>query len=64
MKRISARWIPHLLTKEQKLALVRITKESQRAYKAKRTMSIKKVMYVIFYTNQGPAIQIAMPKVK
>ena len=27
-------------------------------------MSIKKVMYVIFYTNQGPAIQIAVPKGK
>ena len=25
-------------------------------------MSIKKVMYVIFFTNQGPAIQIAVPK--
>ena len=31
---------------------------------AKRTMSIKKVMYVIFFTNQGPAIQIAVPKGK
>ena len=31
---------------------------------AKRTVSIKKVMYVIFYTNQGPAIQIAGPKGK
>ena len=27
-------------------------------------MSIKKVMYVIFFTNQGPAIQIAVPKDK
>ena len=27
-------------------------------------MSIKKVMYVIFFTNQGPAIQIAIPKGK
>ena len=31
---------------------------------AKRTMSIKKVMYVIFFTNQGPAILIALPKGK
>ena len=31
---------------------------------AKCTMSIKKVMYVIFFTNQGPAIQIAIPKGK
>ena len=31
---------------------------------AKRTMSIKMVMYVIFSTNQGPAIQIVLPKGK
>ena len=31
---------------------------------AKRTISIKKVMYAIFFTNQGPAIQIAVPKGK
>ena len=106
MRRISARWIPHLLTKEQKLARVRIpkqllkqfpkynsrsfanvitsdetwvhfyepkrkiqnkiwaTKGSQRPCIAKRTISIKKVMFVIFFTNQGPAIQIAVPKSK
>ena len=106
MRRISARWIPHLLIKEQKLARVRIakqllkqfpkynnrsfaniitgdemwvhfyepkqkiqnkiwaTKGSQRPCIAKRTKSIKKVMYVIFFTNQGPAIQIAIPKGK
>jgi hypothetical protein len=27
-------------------------------------MSVKKVMYVIFITNQGPAIEIAVPKGK
>ena len=104
MRRISARWIPHLLTKEQKLARVRIakqllkqfpkynnrsfasiitgdetwvhfyepkqkiqnriwaTKGSKRPCIAKCTMSIKKVMYVIFFINHGPAIQIAIPK--
>ena len=36
----------------------------QRPCLAKRTMSIKKVMYVIFFTNQGLAIQIAVPKGK
>ena len=106
MKRISARWIPHLLTKEQELALVKIakqllkqfpeynnrsfsniitgdetwvhfyepkrkiqnkiwaTKGGKRLCITKRTMSIKKVMYVIFFTNQSPAIQIAVPKGK
>ena len=104
MRRISTRWIPHLVTKEQKLARVRIakqllkqcpkynnrsfaniitgdetwvhfnepkrkiqnkiwaTKGGKRLCIAKRTMSIKKVMYVIFFTNQGTAIQIAVPK--
>ena len=106
MRKISARLIPHLVTKEQKLARVRIakqllkqfpkynsrsfaniitgdetwvhfyepkrkiqnkiwaTKGGKRPCIAKRTMSIKKVMYVIFFTNQGPAIQIAVPKGK
>ena len=36
----------------------------QKTLHSKRTMSIKKVMYVIFFTNQGPAIQIAVPKGK
>ena len=40
------------------------TKGGKRPCIAKRTMSIKKVMYVIFFTNQGPAIQIAVPKGK
>ena len=106
MRRISARWIPHLAIKGQKLARVRIakqllkqfpkynngsfaniitgdetwvhfyepkrkiqnkiwtTKGGKRPCIAKRTISIKKVMYVIFFTNQGPAIQIAVPKGK
>ena len=97
MRRISARWIPHLVTKEQKLDRVRIAKQllkqfpkynnrsfaniitgdetwvhfyelkrkgGKRPCIAKRTMSIKKVMHVIFFTNQGPAIQIAVAKGK
>jgi hypothetical protein len=33
-----------------------ITKYGQpKEDKAKRTMSVKKVMFVIFFTNQGPA---------
>jgi hypothetical protein len=40
------------------------TKGSQILYKAKRTMSLKKVMYVNFFTNQGSPIQIAVPKGK
>ena len=40
------------------------TKGGKRPCIAKRTMNIKKVMYVIFFTNQGHAIQIAVPKGK
>ena len=106
MRSISTRWIPHLVTKEQKLARVRIAKQLLKQFPkynnrsfaniisgdetwvhfyepkrkiqnkiwatkggkipciAKRNMRIKKVMYVIFFTNQGPAIQIALPKGK
>ena len=106
MRRISARWIPYLVTKAQELARVRIAKQLLKQFSkynnrsfaniitgnetwvhfyepkrntqnkiwatkggkkpciAKRTMSIKKVMYVIFLTNQGPAIQIAVRKGK
>ena len=40
------------------------TKCSHRPCIAKRTMSVKKVMYVIFFTNQGHVIQIVVPKGK
>jgi hypothetical protein len=40
------------------------TKGSQRPSIAKRTIGVKTVMYVIFFTNQGPAIRIAIPKGK
>jgi histone-lysine N-methyltransferase SETMAR len=40
------------------------TKECQRPCIAKRTMSVKNVMYVILFTNQGPAFQIVVPKGK
>ena len=42
------------------------TKGGKRPCIAKRTTTIKKVIhvYVIFFTNQGPAIQIAIPKGK
>jgi hypothetical protein len=40
------------------------TKGSQIPCIAKRTMRVEKAMYVIFFTNQGPAIQVAVPKDK
>ena len=38
------------------------TKNTKRPYTAKRTMSFQKLMYVIFFSTQGPPIQIAVPK--
>ena len=106
MRKICARWIPHLLTDEQKKTRVQCakkllkkfpnynarsfanvvtgdetwvhffepkrkiqnkiwaTKYCKRPCIAKRTMSVKKVMYAIFFSNQGPAIQVAVPKGK
>jgi len=40
------------------------TKHMKGPCKAKRTMSVKMVMYAIFFTNQGSAIRIAVPKGK
>ena len=40
------------------------TKACNRPCIAKRTISVKKVMYAIFFTNQGPAIRVAVPKGK
>ena len=106
-RKISARWIPHLLSDDQKRARVVYAKTMQKLYPnfdkkkvanivtagdetwihfyepqrkvrnkiwatkatkrpciARRTMSVKKVMYAVFFSTQGPAIQIAVPKGK
>lgn len=106
MNKITARWIPHLLTEEQKRLRLKTaktllkmypkynsrsfaavvtgdetwvhfyeprrklqnkvwaTKNMKRPCIAKRTISARKVMYAIFFTNQGPALQMAVPKGK
>lgn len=105
-RKISARWIPHLLSDDQKRARVTYAKEMLKLYPkfdkkrfanvvtgdetwvhfyepqrkvrnkiwatksakrlciARRTMSVKKVMYAVFFSTQGPAIQIPVPKGK
>ena len=102
MTKISVRWIPLLLTEDQKRLRVKTAKSLLKMYPkynnrsfanfvtgdetwvhfyepkrkhqnkiwatrnmkrpciAKRTMSVRKVMYAIFFSNQGPAIQIAV----
>lgn len=104
VRRIAARWIPHLLTDKQKQERVKMarkllkmypeydsrtfadivtgdetwvhffephrkisnkiwaTKHARRPSIAKRTMSAKKIMYAIFFNNQGPVVQIPVPR--
>ena len=104
VKKINARWIPHLLTEDQKKARVTMakkllnmypkfsqksftnlitgdetwvhyfepkrkvsnkiwaTKNARRPTIAKRTRTVKKVLYAIFFSSSGLAIQIAVPK--
>ena len=38
------------------------TKSTKRQCTARRTMSVQKLMYAIFFSKQGPPIQIAAPK--
>ena len=40
------------------------TKATKRPCIVRRTMSVGKVLYAIFFSTQGPAIQIAVPKGK
>ena len=79
VRKISARWIPHLLTDEQKthtngqtMLLVRknngkqiwLSKDIRRPVVAKRTMSTKKVLCAIFFSCDGIAIQVLLTKGK
>lgn len=106
VRKISARWIPHLLTDYQKRGRVKmakqllkkfpkfnqrqfanivtgdetwvhyfepvrkvgnkiwLTKHGRRPVVAKKTMSTKKVLYAIFFSCDGIAIQVPVPKGK
>ena len=57
-------WVHFYEPKRKTQNTIWATKGGKRPCTAKRTMDIKKVMYVIIFTNQGPAIQIAIPKGK
>ncbi|XP_062582211.1 histone-lysine N-methyltransferase SETMAR-like [Saccostrea cucullata] len=106
VRKISARWIPHILTDDQKKVRIQtakrllkmfpnfnqrqfanivtgdetwvhyfepvrkvgnklwLTKHGRRPVVAKRTMSTKKVLYCIFFSCDGLAVQIPVPKGK
>ena len=106
VRKISARWVPHLLTDKQKRQRVKVakkllqmfpkyekkqfanvvigdetwvhyfepvrkvsnkiwaTKHSKRPIIAKRSLSTKKVLYAIFFSGEGVAIQVPVKKGK
>ena len=53
----------HFINHREKLEIkIWATKSTKRPCTARRTMSFQKLMYVIFFSTQGPPIQITPPK--
>ena len=76
VRKISARWVPHLLTDEQKKQQVKVAKKLLQMFPkydkkqfanvvtpiiAKRSLSTKKVLYAIF-SGEGVAIKVPVKK--
>ena len=103
LRKVCTRWVPHLLTEEQKTQLLKCARELLKTYKgcnsrvisnlltgdetwvhmfepqrrtdnkqwkrkdkkcpciAKRTISSKKLLYVIFFNSSGPVVQVSSP---
>ena len=103
LRKVCARWVPHLLTEEQKTQRLKCARELLKTYKgcnswvisnlltgdetwmhmlepqrragnkqwkrkdqkhpciAKRTISLKKMLYAIFFNSSGPVIQVPCP---
>ena len=103
LRKVCARWIPHLLTEEQKTHRLKCARELLKTYKgcnsrvisnlltgdepwvhifepqrradnkqwkqkdqkrpciAKRTISLKKMLYTIFFNSSGPVVQVPCP---
>ena len=57
-------WVHFFEPKRKSANRVWATKHARRPVIAKRTITVKKVLYCIFFTNNGPAIQIPVPKGK
>ena len=53
----------HFINHREKLEIkIWATKSTKRPCTARRTMSVQKLMYAIFFSTQGPPIQIAVAK--
>ena len=103
LRKICARWVPHLLTEEQKTQRLKCARELLKTYKgcnsrvisnlltgdetwvhmfepqrradnkqwkrkdkkrpcvSKRTISLKKMLYAIFFNSGGPVVQVPYP---
>ena len=103
LRKVCARWVPHLLTEEQKTQRLKCARELLKTYKscnsqvisnlltgdktwvhmfeprrracnkqwkrkdkkrpciAKRTISSKKMLYIIFFNSSGPVVQVPCP---
>lgn len=57
-------WVHYFEPKLKQANRVWATRNAKRPVIAKRTLSVKKVLYVIFFTNKGKALQIPVPKGK
>ena len=55
-------WVNYFEPKQKCSNRIWATKYTSRPIIAKRTQTVKKVLYVIFFEYKGPIIQIAVPK--
>ena len=55
-------WVYNFEPKRKVANQIWATKNARRPSIAKRIQTLKKVLYAIFFTNKGPAIQIPVPK--
>ena len=55
-------WVHYFEPKRKVSNKIWATKNARRPSIAKRTRTVKKVLYAIFFSSSGPAIQIAVPK--
>ena len=73
LRKVCARWVPHLLTEEQKTQYLKCARELLKTYKGcnsriisnlltgDETLGSKKMLYAIFFNSSGPVIQAPCP---
>ena len=61
---VNESWIQYLEIKRKCSNKILATKSTKRPCINRRTMSVRKVLYTVYYTIYGPAIQVALLKGK